>query len=116
MHSNPSASRSRTLAGLNTLRYQAVRFYERLSPLLAKHEFLLNSFMPPSIVFQHYRKHSRRFPMTIRFADKANCAAIAEIYNHAVLHTAAIWNDRTVDTDNRLAQYEARQLLGYRCW
>ncbi|EBX8729614.1 hypothetical protein DTU32_00410 [Salmonella enterica subsp. enterica serovar Sendai] len=37
--------------------------------------------------------------MTIRFADKADCAAITEIYNHAVLHTAAIWNDRTVDTD-----------------
>ncbi len=51
--------------------------------------------------------------MTIRFADKADCAAITEIYNHAVLHTAAIWNDRTVDTDNRLARYEARQLLGY---
>lgn len=51
--------------------------------------------------------------MTIRFADKADCAAITEIYNHAVLHTAAIWNNRTVDTDNRLAWYEARQLLGY---
>lgn len=51
--------------------------------------------------------------MTIRFADKADCATITEIYNHAVLHTAAIWNDRTVDTDNRLAWYEARQLLGY---
>ncbi|HCB4426112.1 TPA: GNAT family N-acetyltransferase, partial [Salmonella enterica] len=25
--------------------------------------------------------------MTIRFADKADCAAITEIYNHAVLHT-----------------------------
>lgn len=51
--------------------------------------------------------------MTIRFADKTDCAAITEIYNHAVLHTAAIWNDQTVDTDNRLAWYEARQLLGY---
>lgn len=51
--------------------------------------------------------------MTIRFADKTDCAAITEIYNHAVLHTAAIWNDQTVDTDNRLARYEARQLLGY---
>ncbi|EAN8470968.1 L-methionine sulfoximine/L-methionine sulfone acetyltransferase [Salmonella enterica] len=51
--------------------------------------------------------------MTIRFADKADCAAITEIYNHAVLNTAAIWNDRTVDTDNRLAWYETHQLLGY---
>lgn len=43
--------------------------------------------------------------MSIRFASKEDCAAIAEIYNHAVLHTAAIWNDQTVDTDNRIAWY-----------
>lgn len=49
----------------------------------------------------------------IRYASKDDCAAIAGIYNHAVLHTAAIWNDRTVDTDNRIAWFEARQLLGY---
>lgn len=41
--------------------------------------------------------------MSIRFARKADCAAIAEIYNHAVLYTAAIWNDQTVDADNRIA-------------
>jgi phosphinothricin acetyltransferase len=29
------------------------------------------------------------------------------------LHTAAIWNDKTVDTDNRIAWFEARQLAGY---
>ncbi|SPZ77271.1 acetyltransferase, GNAT family [Shigella dysenteriae] len=40
--------------------------------------------------------------MSIRFARKADCAAIAEIYNHAVLYTAAIWNDQTVDADNAL--------------
>ena len=40
--------------------------------------------------------------MSIRFARKADCAAIAEIYNHAVLYTAAIWNDQTVDADNRI--------------
>ncbi|MET6677781.1 GNAT family N-acetyltransferase [Citrobacter amalonaticus] len=51
--------------------------------------------------------------MSIRFASKEDCATIAEIYNHAVLHTAAIWNDQTVDTDNRIAWYEARQALGY---
>ena len=51
--------------------------------------------------------------MIIRYASKDDCAAIAEIYNHAVLHTAAIWNDKTVDTDNRIAWFEARQLAGY---
>lgn len=51
--------------------------------------------------------------MTIRYACKEDCAAIAGIYNHAVLHTAAIWNDKTVDTDNRIAWFEARQLAGF---
>ncbi|EME2134683.1 GNAT family N-acetyltransferase, partial [Cronobacter sakazakii] len=37
--------------------------------------------------------------MLIRHATADDCAAIAEIYNYAVLHTAAIWNDATVDTE-----------------
>ncbi len=51
--------------------------------------------------------------MIIRHASKEDCAAIGQIYNHAVLHTAAIWNDKTVDTDNRIAWYEARTLAGF---
>ncbi len=51
--------------------------------------------------------------MTIRYAGKDDCAAITTIYNHAVLHTAAIWNDQTVDADNRIAWFEARTLMGY---
>lgn len=51
--------------------------------------------------------------MIVRHACKEDCAAIGEIYNHAVLHTAAIWNDKTVDTDNRIARFEARSLAGY---
>ena len=51
--------------------------------------------------------------MIVRHASKEDCAAIGEIYNHAVLHTAAIWNDKTVDTDNRIAWFEARTLAGY---
>ena len=51
--------------------------------------------------------------MIVRHASKEDCAAIGEIYNHAVLHTAAIWNDKTVDTDNRIAWFEARTLSGY---
>ncbi|WP_236330513.1 GNAT family N-acetyltransferase [Enterobacter quasihormaechei] len=50
--------------------------------------------------------------MIVRHACKEDCAAIAEIYNHAVLHTAAIWNDKTVDTDNRIAWFEARTMVG----
>ncbi|MGY5957034.1 GNAT family N-acetyltransferase [Kosakonia sp. BK9b] len=51
--------------------------------------------------------------MNIRYATKADCGDIAAIYNHAVLNTAAIWNDQTVDVDNRIAWFEARTLLGY---
>ncbi|WP_313772822.1 N-acetyltransferase family protein [Enterobacter huaxiensis] len=51
--------------------------------------------------------------MIVRHASKEDCAAIGEIYNHAVLHTAAIWNDKTVDNDNRIAWFEARTLAGY---
>lgn len=51
--------------------------------------------------------------MSICFARKADCVAIAEIYNHAVLYTAAIWNDQTVDADNRIAWFEARTIAGY---
>ncbi|MGG7446893.1 N-acetyltransferase family protein [Kosakonia oryzendophytica] len=51
--------------------------------------------------------------MTIRYAGKEDCAAIAGIYNHAVVNTAAIWNDQTVDVENRIAWFEARALLGY---
>ncbi|CZV85416.1 N-acetyltransferase family protein [Enterobacter cloacae subsp. cloacae] len=51
--------------------------------------------------------------MIVRHACKEDCAAIGKIYNHAVLHTAAIWNDTTVDTDNRIAWFEARTLAGY---
>ena len=51
--------------------------------------------------------------MIVRHACKEDCVAIGEIYNHAVLHTAAIWNDKTVDTDNRIAWFEARTLAGY---
>ena len=40
--------------------------------------------------------------MIVRHACKEDCAAIGDIYNHAVLHTAAIWNDKTVDVDNRI--------------
>ncbi|WES70431.1 GNAT family N-acetyltransferase [Superficieibacter sp. HKU1] len=51
--------------------------------------------------------------MSLRYACQDDCAAIAEIYNLAVLHTAAIWNDKTVDVDNRIAWFEARKLAGY---
>ncbi|WP_330985062.1 MULTISPECIES: GNAT family N-acetyltransferase [Enterobacterales] len=51
--------------------------------------------------------------MILRYASSEDCAAIAEIYNHAVLHTAAIWNDQTVDVDNRIAWFEARKIAGY---
>ncbi|MTJ80224.1 MAG: N-acetyltransferase [Telmatospirillum sp.] len=51
--------------------------------------------------------------MTIRDADSADAAAIAEIYNDAVAHTTAIWNERTVDTPNRAAWIADRRKAGF---
>lgn len=44
----------------------------------------------------------------IRTATPADAASIAAIYNHAVSNTTAIWNDDTVDADNRVAWMQAR--------
>ncbi len=51
--------------------------------------------------------------MTIRDASDADAAAIAAIYNHAVVHTTAIWNDAQVDAANRVAWMGDRRRLGY---
>lgn len=51
--------------------------------------------------------------MLIRHARAEDCAAIADIFNYAVLHTAAIWNDSTVDAENRLAWFYQRGNAGY---
>ncbi|MDQ0650969.1 GNAT family N-acetyltransferase [Pseudomonas cedrina] len=49
----------------------------------------------------------------IREATENDLPAIRDIYNDAVLHTTAIWNEQPVDLDNRLAWFTARQALGY---
>ncbi len=51
--------------------------------------------------------------MHIRRGTEQDCAVIADIYNYAVVHTAAIWNDKTVDTSNRIQWMAQRQSLGY---
>lgn len=52
-------------------------------------------------------------PLRIRHAVPADTPAIAEIYNDAVLHTTAIWNDVTVDAVNREAWLAQRQADGF---
>ena len=49
----------------------------------------------------------------IRDAVPADLPAIREIYNDAVLNTLAIWNEQTVDLDNRQQWFNARQAQGY---
>ncbi|WP_426449209.1 GNAT family N-acetyltransferase [Siccibacter colletis] len=51
--------------------------------------------------------------MIIRHATEQDCPTIATIYNHAVVHTAAIWNDKTVDAQNRVEWLAARRNAGY---
>lgn len=51
--------------------------------------------------------------MQIRDATPADLPGILAIYNDAVLNTAAIWNDSTVDLANREAWFADRQRAGY---
>ena len=51
--------------------------------------------------------------MQIRDAVAADIPGITDIYNHAVVHTAAIWNDQVVDVANRAAWHADRVRQGY---
>lgn len=51
--------------------------------------------------------------MQILDATAAHAAGITAIYNHAVQHTTAIWNESTVDVEDRTAWIEERQGAGY---
>lgn len=51
--------------------------------------------------------------MRIRDAEAGDVAGILEIYNDAVLHTTAIWNETVVDSANRAAWMADRRRLGY---
>ena len=49
----------------------------------------------------------------IRDAETADLEAITAIYNDAVLHTTAIWNEDAVDLADRTAWFAARTAQGY---
>jgi L-amino acid N-acyltransferase len=49
----------------------------------------------------------------IRDAADGDLAAIRDIYNHAVEHTTAIWNDVLIDVANRRAWMEQRRARGF---
>jgi phosphinothricin acetyltransferase len=49
----------------------------------------------------------------IRDATTTDAAAIAAIYNDAVAHTTAVWNDALVDAAERRAWIDARQSGGF---
>lgn len=49
----------------------------------------------------------------IRDAGEADLAAIRDIYNHAVQHTTAIWNEVLVDLDNRRSWMDLRRTRGF---
>lgn len=52
-------------------------------------------------------------PILIRDAVEADLPKIRDIYNHAVAHTTAIWNDVLVDLDNRAAWMQARHAKNF---
>ncbi|HLP68225.1 MAG TPA: GNAT family N-acetyltransferase [Rhizobium sp.] len=52
-------------------------------------------------------------PILIRDATEADLAAIRDIYNDAVEHTTAIWNEQLIDVGNRRAWLELRRARGF---
>ncbi|MGV1866624.1 MULTISPECIES: N-acetyltransferase family protein [unclassified Rhizobium] len=52
-------------------------------------------------------------PILLRDAVDADLASIRDIYNHAVEHSTAIWNEVLVDVDNRRQWWNARVAKGY---
>jgi phosphinothricin acetyltransferase len=52
-------------------------------------------------------------PTLIRDASEADLPAIRDIYNHAVEHTTAIWNETVVDLDNRREWFAMRRARGF---
>ncbi|MFB7249447.1 GNAT family N-acetyltransferase [Microbacterium sp. NPDC056234] len=51
--------------------------------------------------------------MRIRDAEAADLATITTIYNHAVENTTAIWNEDTVDIEDRAAWLRTRTEQGF---
>lgn len=51
--------------------------------------------------------------LTLRAATDADLPGILAIYNDAVRHTTAIWNETTVDLANRQAWFKARMERGF---
>ena len=51
--------------------------------------------------------------MDIRDAEERDLDGITAIYNHAVAHTTAIWNDSPVDRENRATWLSDRRRAGY---
>lgn len=51
--------------------------------------------------------------MEIRDAGRNDIEGITAIYNDAVAHSTAIWNEKTVDPANRLAWLADRERAGY---
>lgn len=49
---------------------------------------------------------------TVVLAEEIHLAGIVAIYNHAVAHTTAIWNDATVDLANRRDWWRGRTSAG----
>lgn len=52
-------------------------------------------------------------PILIRDATEADLAAIRDIYNDAVEHTTAIWNEQLIDVENRRVWLELRRAKGF---
>jgi L-amino acid N-acyltransferase YncA len=58
-------------------------------------------------------RHDEAVSLLIRDADHHDLPGILEIHNEAVLNTTAIWDEETVDVEDRREWLEARHRAGY---
>ncbi|MET4611284.1 L-amino acid N-acyltransferase YncA [Rhodococcus sp. PvR044] len=58
-------------------------------------------------------RHDEAVSLLIRDADHHDLPGILEIHNEAVLNTTAIWDEETVDVEDRREWLEARRRAGY---
>jgi phosphinothricin acetyltransferase len=57
-------------------------------------------------------REDSRMNFSVRPAGEQDLPGILAIYNHAVAHTTAIWNDTVVDLENRRQWWQARTDAG----
>jgi phosphinothricin acetyltransferase len=69
--------------------------------------------MPRAVVDRRVMEPMEGMTASVRHAGEEHLPGILAIYNHAVEHSTAIWNDVLVDLENRRAWWRGRAEAGF---